>query len=358
MLFNSITSVLLLGAAIVAAVPAPVPQSSSRCPSGLRFTGEAGCSRCSREGNNVCGRDEDAIADLKCTRFSTGLTWVPVRNPRKCGVSSKKLKTRAEPGCPSGKPFTGEAGCSTCSKPGNIVCGRDEGAIADLKCTRFSTGLTWVPVKNPGKCGVDSAKLKTRTGPRCPSGKPFTGEAGCSTCSTPGNIVCGRDEDAIADLKCTRFSTGLTWVPVKNPGKCGVDSKNLTSRGEYSCPSGKPFTGEAGCSTCSKPGNIVCGRDEDAIADLKCTRFSTGLVWVPVKNPNKCGVGSPYLKSRADPSCPSGKPFTGEAGCSRCSKVGNVVCGRDEDAVADLKCTRFSTGLIWVPVKNPRKCGV
>ncbi|KAG0126280.1 hypothetical protein HOY82DRAFT_672710 [Tuber indicum] len=351
MLLNAITSILVLSTTLVAAVPAPVAQSSSGCPSGKPFTGQAGCSTCSREGNIVCGRDEDAIADLRCTRFSTGLTWVPVANPGKCGVDSTSLRNS---GCPSGKPFTGQAGCSTCSREGNIVCGRDEDAIADLRCTRFSTGLTWVPVANPGKCGVDSMNLKTRGEYSCPSGKPFTGQAGCSTCSKEGNIVCGRDEDAIADLKCTRF----VWVPVKNPGKCGVDSSYLKPRGEYSCPSGKPFTGQAGCSTCSKEGNIVCGRDEDAIADLKCTRFSTGLVWVPVKNPGKCGVDSSYLKPRGEYSCPSGKPFTGQAGCSTCSKEGNIVCGRDEDAIADLKCTRFSTGLVWVPVKNPGKCGV
>jgi len=262
--------------------------------------------------------------------------------------------------CPSGKPFTGQAGCSTCTKEGNIVCGRDEDQIADLKCTRFSTGLTWVPVKDPKKCGVDSPYLMARDQyASCPSGKPFTGQAGCSTCTKEGNIVCGRDEDQIADLKCTRFSTGLTWVPVKDPKKCGVDAPYLMARDQYaSCPSGKPFTGQAGCSTCTKEGNIVCGRDEDQIADLKCTRFSTGLTWVPVKDPKKCGVDAPYLMARDHPSCPSGKPFTGQAGCSQCSVVGNIVCGRDEDRVTDLKCTKFGPSSTWIPIDNPKKCGV
>ncbi|PWW76109.1 hypothetical protein C7212DRAFT_344578 [Tuber magnatum] len=366
MLFNSISSLLVLGTTLVAAVPAPIAQRSSGCASGLSFTGQAGCSQCTTEGNVVCGRDEDRTTDLKCTRFSTGLTWVPVDNPGKCGVSSTNPGAYGEytSTCPSGKPFTGQAGCSTCSTEGNIVCGRDEDAIADLKCTRFSTGLVWVPVKNPGKCGVDYKNLKARGESSCPSGKPFTGQAGCSTCSTRGNIVCGRDEDAIADLKCTRFSTGLVWVPVKNPGKCGVDSTNLKARAEpaSSCPSGKPFTGQAGCSTCSTRGNIVCGRDEDAIADLKCTRFSTGLVWVPVKNPGKCGVdstsNSPASPSPSPATCASGKPFTGQAGCSTCSTVNNVVCGRDEDRTTDLRCTRRGNMAVWIPIDNQGACGV
>ena len=141
----------------------------------------------------------------------------------------------------------------------------------------------------------------------CSNGIPFTGQAGCSQCTKEGNIVCGRDEDRVTNLKCTRFSTGLTWVPIDNPGTCGVDSPAAnnpspvttintsppTSTATYkksTCDSRKPFTGEAGCSTCSKEGNVVCGRDEDQIADIKCTRFSTGLTWVPVKDPKKCGV--------------------------------------------------------------------
>ncbi|RPA92675.1 hypothetical protein L873DRAFT_1794145 [Choiromyces venosus 120613-1] len=292
MIFNSFTSFLVLGTTLVSAIPAPIQQQST---------------------------------------------------------------------CVSGLPFTGQAGCSTCKIEGKTVCGRDEDRTTDLKCTRFSTGLVWVPVDDPGTCGVDSpsTNLNSRaTSSTCPSGKPFTGQAGCSTCATEGKIVCGRDEDKIADLKCTRFSTGLVWVPVNNPGTCGVDSPstNLNSRATSpTCPSGKPFTGQAGCSTCAIVGNIVCGRDEDQIADLKCTKFSTGPVWVPVNNPGKCGVDSPSLSPAG---CPSGKPFTGQAGCSKCMIEGNIVCGRDEDLIADLKCTRFGTGLTWVPVNNPGKCGV
>ena len=151
----------------------------------------------------------------------------------------------------------------------------------------------------------------TYTSSHLPSGcspkRSFTGQAGCSQCTKEGNIVCGRDEDRVTNLKCTRFSTGLTWVPIDNPGTCGVDSPPAnnpspvttintsppTSTATYkksTCDSRKPFTGEAGCSTCSKEGNVVCGRDEDQIADIKCTRFSTGLIWVPVKDPKKCGV--------------------------------------------------------------------
>ncbi|CUS14184.1 unnamed protein product [Tuber aestivum] len=294
MLFNSITSFLVLSATLVAAIPAPITERASGCASGLRFTGQAGCSRCKTEGNVVCGRDEDRTTDLKCKRFSTGLTWVPIDNPGACGVDSPHLKTRQEStsSCPSGKPFTGQAGCSTCATEGNIVCGRDEGDIADLKCTRFSTGLVWVPVKNPGKCGVDAPNRPANpraTPTTCPSGKQFTFQAGCSKCATVGNEVCGRDEDRVTDLRCTRIGNSNVWVPIDNQGACGVSSAPA-SNNRPTCASGKPFTAQAGCSSCSTLNNIVCGRDEDRVTDLKCSRFGSGLTWIPVDNPKKCGV--------------------------------------------------------------------
>lgn len=115
------------------------------------------------------------------------------------------------------------------------------------------------------------------------------------------------------------------------------------------CPSGKPFTGEAGCSTCSTVGNIVCGRDEDRVTDLKCTDFGISLTWVPIDNPNKCGVVSPPKKTVE--WCPSGKPFDAtRKSCEMCAVEGNIVCGLDGDKKSDLKCTKIAGSLIWVAV--------
>ena len=252
----------------------------------------------------VCGRDEDKIADLKCTRIGSFLVWVPVDNPRKCGVAKRDAEAEAEADletagpkeCKSGKPFTGQAGCSQCKVKNNVVCGRDEDKIADLRCTRIGHSLVWVPVNNPHKCGVAKREAEAEAeaaGPKeCKSGKPFTGQAGCSQCKVKNNVVCGRDEDKIADLRCTRIGHSLVWVPVNNPHKCGVAKRDVEAEavGPKECKSGKPFTGQAGCSQCKVKNNVVCGRDEDKIADLRCTRIGHSLVWVPVNNPRKCGV--------------------------------------------------------------------
>ncbi|KAI5841897.1 hypothetical protein DFP73DRAFT_115864, partial [Morchella snyderi] len=121
--------------------------------------------------------------------------------------------------------------------------------------------------------------------PECPSGKPFTGQAGCSSCTTVGNIVCGRDEDRITDLICTSFGTTLTWVPVDDSDKCGVFTPPQQVDG---CPSGKPFqeTRKA-CEMCATEGNVVCGLDGQKKADLKCTKVNGALIWVAVGG--QCG---------------------------------------------------------------------
>lgn len=91
---------------------------------------------------------------------------------------------------------------------------------------------------------------------------------------------------------------------------------------------------------------VVCGRGEDKIADLRCTRIGHSLVWVPANNSHKCSVA----KRDAEPEAESaeieereaeaepvptvqkysryGKPFTGQTTCSPCKLQNNVVCDK------------------------------
>src|SRR5437588_11307999 len=74
------------------------------------------------------------------------------------------------------------------------------------------------------------------------------------------------------------------------------DTKLTCSRSDHSwgCPPHLSFTGEKGCTPCSKEGNFVCGLDKYTKAKLKCTHLPTGLTWVPVKNPNACDANDHY----------------------------------------------------------------
>lgn len=134
--------------------------------------------------------------------------------------------SRDSSGCSSGKSYTGQTPCSPCQKEGNVVCGLDGGRNTDLTCTKVSSKLIWAPAGKSAQC-ITAPSANPRTGSSKKSGcktvTKFTSEAGCSTCSKVGNIVCGRDEDRTTELKCTKFSdTMIQWIPIDNAEKCGV----------------------------------------------------------------------------------------------------------------------------------------